>query len=139
MTVSVFIDGAAGTTGLEIRDRIAGRDGIAVIAIDEARRKDAAARAEALNDADIVILCLPDDAAREAVALIRNDRTRVIDASSAHRVADGWIYGFAELNPDQADRIAAARFVTNPGCYPKVSSRWSGRSSAPACCRLPPG
>ena len=118
MTVSVFIDGAAGTTGLEIRDRIAGRDGIAVIAIDEARRKDAAARAEALNDADIVILCLPDDAAREAVALIRNDRTRVIDASSAHRVADGWTYGFAELNPDQADRIAAARFVTNPGCYP---------------------
>jgi N-acetyl-gamma-glutamyl-phosphate reductase len=118
MSVSVFIDGAAGTTGLEIRDRIAGRDGIAVIAIDEARRKDAAARAEALNDADIVILCLPDDAAREAVALIRNPDTRVIDASSAHRVADGWIYGFAELNPDQAERIATARLVTNPGCYP---------------------
>jgi N-acetyl-gamma-glutamyl-phosphate reductase len=118
MTVSVFIDGAAGTTGLEIRERIAGRDGIAVIAIDEARRKDAAARAEALNDADIVILCLPDDAAREAVALIRNPATRVIDASSAHRVADGWTYGFAELDPDQAERIAAARFVTNPGCYP---------------------
>ena len=118
MSVSVFIDGAAGTTGLEIRDRIAGRDGIAVIAIDEARRKDAAARAEALNDADIVILCLPDDAAREAVALIRNDRTRVIDASTAHRVADGWTYGFPELNPDQAERIATARLVTNPGCYP---------------------
>jgi N-acetyl-gamma-glutamyl-phosphate reductase len=118
MTVSVFIDGAAGTTGLEIRDRIAGRDGITVIAIDEARRKDAAARAEALNDADIVILCLPDDAAREAVALIRNPATRVIDASSAHRVADGWTYGLPELEPDQAARIANARFVSNPGCWP---------------------
>ncbi len=118
MTVSVFIDGAAGTTGLEIRDRIAGRDGIAVIAIDEARRKEAAARAEALNDADIVILCLPDDAAREAVALIRNPATRVIDASSAHRVADGWTYGLPELEPDQAARIAGARLVSNPGCWP---------------------
>jgi len=118
MTVSIFIDGAAGTTGLEIRDRIAGRDGIAVIAIDEARRKDAAARSEALNDADIVILCLPDDAAREAVALIRNPATRVIDASSAHRVADGWTYGLPELEPEQAARIAEARFVSNPGCWP---------------------
>ncbi|KQU62425.1 N-acetyl-gamma-glutamyl-phosphate reductase [Sphingomonas sp. Leaf339] len=118
MTARVFIDGAAGTTGLEIRERLTGRTGIDLITIDDARRKDAAARAEALNDADFVILCLPDDAAREAVALIRNVRTRVIDASSAHRVADGWTYGFAELEPDGADRIAGAARVSNPGCYP---------------------
>lgn len=118
MSVSVFIDGAVGTTGLDIRERLAGRTDLAVVTLDEARRKDAGAREEALNDCDIAILCLPDDAAREAVALIRNDRTRVIDASTAHRVAEGWTYGFAELEPDQADRIAAARFVANPGCYP---------------------
>ncbi|TXC70365.1 N-acetyl-gamma-glutamyl-phosphate reductase [Sphingomonas ginsenosidivorax] len=115
---SVFIDGAVGTTGLEIRDRLAGRTDIAVVLLDEARRKDADARREALNDADFVILCLPDDAAREAVALIDNPRTRVIDASSAHRVAPGWAYGFAELAPGCQDAIATAARVTNPGCYP---------------------
>ena len=118
MTISVFIDGAVGTTGLEIRERLSNRADIALVTLDDDRRKDAAARAQALNDADIVILCLPDDAARDAVAMIANDRTRVIDASTAHRVADGWTYGFAELEPDQADRIAHARFVSNPGCYP---------------------
>ncbi len=118
MTAQVFIDGAAGTTGLEIGDRLANRADIALITIDDARRKDAAARREALNDADYVILCLPDDAAREAVALIDNTRTRVIDASSAHRVAPGWTYGFAELEADQTARIADATRVTNPGCYP---------------------
>lgn len=118
MSVTVFIDGAVGTTGLEIRERLAGRTDVALAILDEARRKDPAARAEALNDADIVILCLPDDAAREAVALISNQRTRVIDASSAHRVAPDWVYGFAELEPDGAERIAAARLVSNPGCYP---------------------
>ncbi|GGB32976.1 N-acetyl-gamma-glutamyl-phosphate reductase [Sphingomonas metalli] len=118
MSVGVFIDGGAGTTGLEIRERLSGRAEIALILLDEARRKDPAARAEALNDADFVILCLPDDAAREAVSLIRNDRTRVIDASTAHRVAAGWTYGFAELDPGQRDAIAGARFVANPGCYP---------------------
>ena len=118
MIISVFIDGAAGTTGLEIRDRLASRDNIALLTVEDARRKDAAARRAALNDADYVILCLPDDAAREAVALIDNDRTRVIDASSAHRVAAGWTYGFAELEADQTDRIAKAARVTNPGCYP---------------------
>lgn len=117
MTATVFIDGAAGTTGLEIRDRLAGRSDIQIALLDEANRKDPAARRAALNDADFVILCLPDDAAREAVALIDNDRTRVIDASSAHRVAPGWAYGFAEL-PGQAARIAAATRVSNPGCYP---------------------
>ncbi|MEE2916136.1 MAG: N-acetyl-gamma-glutamyl-phosphate reductase, partial [Pseudomonadota bacterium] len=118
MTVGVFIDGAVGTTGLEIRERLSARPEIALYTLDDDRRKDAAARAAALNRADIVILCLPDDAAREAVAMIANDRTRVIDASTAHRVADGWTYGFAELEPDQAQRIATARFVSNPGCYP---------------------
>lgn len=118
MTASVFIDGAVGTTGLEIRDRLAGRTDIAVLLLDDDRRKDAAARREVLNDADFVILCLPDDAAPEAVSLIANDRTRVIDASSAHRVDPDWVYGFAELTAEQRDRIANARFVTNPGCYP---------------------
>ena len=117
MTI-VFIDGAAGTTGLEIRDRLAGRADLSVVTLPEERRKDAAARAEALNDADFVILCLPDDAAREAVALVRNDRTRIVDASSAHRVAPGWTYGLPELEADGAARIAAARRVSNPGCYP---------------------
>jgi len=118
MSASVFIDGAAGTTGLEIRDRLSGRRDLSVIVLGEDRRKDAGARSEALNDADFVILCLPDEAARESVALIRNERTRVIDASSAHRTAPGWTYGFAELDPGQAERIAAARLVSNPGCYP---------------------
>ena len=118
MTVSVFIDGAVGTTGLEIRERLAGRSEIALVQLDEAKRKDAAARAEALNDADFVILCLPDDAAREAVALIQNDRTRVIDASTAHRTGDGWTYGFPELEPGQQAAIAEAARVSNPGCYP---------------------
>jgi N-acetyl-gamma-glutamyl-phosphate reductase len=110
----VFIDGAAGTTGLEIRERLAARDDLSLILLDEDRRKEASARREALGDADIAILCLPDDAAREAVALIGNAGTRVIDASSAHRVADGWTYGFPELGFD----VAGAARVSNPGCYP---------------------
>jgi N-acetyl-gamma-glutamyl-phosphate reductase len=112
MTVSVFIDGAAGTTGLEIRERLAPRRDLQLITLTDEKRKDAAARAEALNDADIVILCLPDDAAREAVALIRG-HTRVIDASSAHRTAPDWTYGFPELGFD----VATASRVSNPGCY----------------------
>ena len=118
MKFSVFIDGAVGTTGLEIRERLAGRSEIELILLPEEQRKDAVKRAEALNAADFVILCLPDDAAREAVGLIENDRTRVIDASSAHRVADGWTYGFAELEPGQQAAIAEAARVSNPGCYP---------------------
>ncbi len=115
MTKSVFIDGAAGTTGLEIAERLGGRTEFALIRLDEARRKDAAARREALNDADFVILCLPDDAAREAVAMIENERTRVIDASTAHRVAPGWTYGFPEVVGHEA--VASAPRVSNPGCY----------------------
>ena len=118
MTQTVFIDGAAGTTGLEIAERLAGRAEFLLITLDEARRKDAAARAEALNDADFVILCLPDAAAVEATAMIANERTRVIDASTAHRVAPDWAYGFPELNAGQRAAIAAAKRVSNPGCYP---------------------
>lgn len=117
MSLAVFIDGAAGTTGLEIADRLAGRSEFELIALDEDRRKDWAARRDALNAADIAILCLPDDAARDAVELIDpNGRTRVIDASSAHRVTAGWTYGFPELIGRQ--QVAEARRVSNPGCYP---------------------
>ena len=116
MTTQVFIDGAAGTTGLEIADRLAGRSEFSLIALDDAQRKDARARADALNAADVAILCLPDDAAREAVSLIANDRTRVIDASTAHRVAPGWTYGFPEMVG--RDAVAGATRVSNPGCYP---------------------
>ena len=117
MPHTIFIDGAAGTTGLEILDRLAGRGEFRIIALDEARRKDVSARREALNEADIAILCLPDEAAMEAVALIDPaSATRVIDASSAHRTAEGWTYGFPELVGQE--RVAEATRVSNPGCYP---------------------
>ena len=112
---SIFIDGAAGTTGLQIRERLAGRAGFRFITLDDAQRKDPAAKAGALNDADVVILCLPDDAARDSVAMIRNETTCVIDASTAHRVADGWTYGFPEVTGREA--VAAAKRISNPGCY----------------------
>lgn len=115
---SVFIDGAVGTTGLEIRERLAGRSEIELILLDDSARKDPGKRGAALNAADFVILCLPDEAAREAVDMIGNATTRVIDASSAHRVADGWTYGFPELEPGHFTAIAEAPRVTNPGCYP---------------------
>jgi len=118
MTTKVFIDGEAGTTGLQIRSRLKGRDDLDFISLGEEKRKDADARKEALNEADIVILCLPDDAAKEAVRLIANGRTRVIDASTAHRVSDGWVYGFPEMSADQRQAISGATRVTNPGCYP---------------------
>jgi N-acetyl-gamma-glutamyl-phosphate reductase len=114
----IFIDGAVGTTGLEIRERLAGRPELSLMVLPETERKDPAARKAALNAADVVILCLPDEAAKEAVALIDNPAVRVIDASSAHRVADGWAYGFAELDSDGYAKIAAARRVSNPGCWP---------------------
>jgi N-acetyl-gamma-glutamyl-phosphate reductase len=117
MTAKIFIDGEAGTTGLQIHSRLRARRDLEVISIDPARRKDPAARAQMLNGADLVILCLPDAAAREAVALITNPAVKVIDASTAHRVAPGWVFGFPESESDQRAAIVTAKRVTNPGCY----------------------
>ncbi|WP_265501480.1 N-acetyl-gamma-glutamyl-phosphate reductase [Paracoccus beibuensis] len=117
MTHSVFIDGEAGTTGLQIRDRLLGRDDIRLVQVDPARRKEASARAEAFAEADVAILCLPDDAAREAVALTADMDVRLIDASTAHRIDPEWVFGFPELAPEMREMIAAARRVSNPGCY----------------------
>lgn len=117
MTAKIFIDGAAGTTGLEITERLSSRRGLLLAALDDKRRKDPKARAEALNGADVVILCLPDEAAREAVSLIVNPDVRVIDPSTAHRVAKGWVFGFPELERKRREELRHAKRVTNPGCY----------------------
>ncbi len=118
MAARIFIDGEAGTTGLQIRDRLAARRDIELISLDDARRKDPSARRDALRAADVAILCLPDDAAREAAVLVDGADTKLIDASTAHRTADGWAYGFPEFQPGQRAAIAAATRVSNPGCYP---------------------
>ncbi|PHY14293.1 N-acetyl-gamma-glutamyl-phosphate reductase [Caulobacter sp. B11] len=117
MTPKVFIDGEAGTTGLQIRERLLPRNDLQLVSIDPDRRKDPAARAAMLNDADAVILCLPDEAAVEAVALITNPAVKVIDASTAHRTTPGWTYGFPEMDETQRGRVAASSRVSNPGCY----------------------
>ena len=113
----VYIDGREGTTGLQIYDRLARREDIDLLLIDEDKRKDAAERKKFLNEADLVFLCLPDDAAREAVSLIENDNTRVIDCSTAHRTEPDWAYGFPELSPLHRKRIAEAKRTANPGCH----------------------
>jgi N-acetyl-gamma-glutamyl-phosphate reductase len=115
VTATVFIDGAVGTTGLEIAERLAGRAEFVLLTLDPAARKDRAARREAFHAADFAILCLPDDAAREAVALAEGSPVRIIDASTAHRVAPGWVYGFPEVVGREA--VARAARVSNPGCY----------------------
>ncbi|MBU5229536.1 N-acetyl-gamma-glutamyl-phosphate reductase [Intestinimonas butyriciproducens] len=117
MRPKVFIDGQEGTTGLQIYERLGGREDIELLRIDPEKRKDAQERKKLLNDADLVFLCLPDAAAREAVALIENDRTKVIDASTAHRTSPGWVYGFPELLAGQRQRVKFAKRTANPGCH----------------------
>lgn len=117
MTHTIFIDGEAGTTGLEIRERLEARSDLQLMLLGD-RRRDVEARRDALNSADAVILCLPDDAAKEAVSMIENPAVRVIDASTAFRVDPDWIYGFAEMAPGQREAIAGSTRVSNPGCYP---------------------
>ena len=117
MTYKIYIDGEAGTTGLEIRERLEKRSDLELMLLGD-RRRDVEARREALNSADAVILCLPDDAAKEAVSMIENPKVRVIDASTAYRVDPNWVYGFAEMDAGQRDAIANSTRVSNPGCYP---------------------
>lgn len=119
MTTNIFIDGEVGTTGLQIRERLTQRTDITLIQLDEQNRKDEAARKDALASADIAILCLPDAAAKQAVAMASDLDTRIIDASSAHRTTKGWVYGFAEMAPEQPQKIANAKLVANPGCWPQ--------------------
>ncbi|KQP19999.1 N-acetyl-gamma-glutamyl-phosphate reductase [Pseudorhodoferax sp. Leaf267] len=118
MTPLVFIDGDQGTTGLQVQQWLHGRTDLRLLQLPPGHRKSAAHRVEALNDCDVALLCLPDDAAREAVALVRRPGVRVIDASSAHRTSPGWVYGLPELHAGQAARIASATRVSNPGYYP---------------------
>ncbi len=119
MAAKIFIDGEHGTTGLQIRTRMADRRDVELLSIPEAERRNAAMREDLLNSADIAILCLPDDASREAVSMLSgNNKVRVIDTSTAYRVDPDWAYGFAEMDKAQGEKIRAARYVANPGCYP---------------------
>ena len=116
-TVKLFIDGREGTTGLRIMQRLEGRKELELLVLPEAKRKDPAARAEAINASDVTLLCLPDDAARESVSLVHNSHTRLLDTSTAYRTAPGWVYGFPELSAAQRSAIAQSRFVAVPGCH----------------------
>lgn len=117
MKKKVFIDGREGTTGLQIVERLEHRPELELLTIDDTKRKDAAARKKLINEADVVFLCLPDDAARESVSLVENDRTVIIDASTAHRTLDSWAYGFPELGPDFREKIQTGKRIAVPGCY----------------------
>jgi len=115
--MKVFIDGKEGTTGLKLYERLTGREDVSLIALPEELRKDESARREAMNMADAVFLCLPDAAAEEAVGLVENKNTVIIDASTAHRTCEGWAYGFPELSASKREEIASAKRIANPGCY----------------------
>lgn len=117
MTARIFIDGEAGTTGLQIAERLSGRSDLELLHLNDAERKDAGRRRDALNACDVAILCLPDAAAREAVAMIDTPSVRVIDASTAHRTQAGWAYGFPEYVPEQRQRMREGTRIANPGCY----------------------
>ncbi|PZU87148.1 MAG: N-acetyl-gamma-glutamyl-phosphate reductase [Shinella sp.] len=119
MTAKIFIDGEHGTTGLQIRTRMAGRRDVELLSIPEEERRNQTMREDLLNSADVAILCLPDDASREAVQMISgNNKVRIIDTSTAFRIAPDWAYGFAEMDKAQTEKIRSSRFVANPGCYP---------------------
>jgi N-acetyl-gamma-glutamyl-phosphate reductase len=118
MVSTVFIDGEAGTTGLRIRGFLESRTDLTLLSATPDRRRDPEVRRALLNEADAVILCLPDDAAREAVSMVVNPAVRILDASTAHRVAPAWVYGFPEMSRGQRDRISSTKRVSNPGCYP---------------------
>ncbi len=119
MTAKIFIDGEHGTTGLQIRTRMAGRRDVELLSIPEEERRNQAMREDLLNNADVAILCLPDDASREAVQMVSgNNKVRIIDTSTAFRIAPDWAYGFAEMDKAQTEKIRSSRFVANPGCYP---------------------
>ncbi len=119
MKPKIFIDGEHGTTGLQIRTRMAGRSDVELLSIPEAERRNAAIREDLLNSADVAILCLPDDASKQAVTMLQgNNKVRIIDTSTAYRIAPDWAYGFAEMDSAQAEKIRDARLVANPGCYP---------------------
>ncbi len=119
MAAKIFIDGEHGTTGLQIRTRLADRRDIELLSIPEAERRNASMREDMLNSADISILCLPDDASKEAVSMVSgNNKVRIIDTSTAFRIHPDWAYGFAEMDKHQAEKVRSARFVANPGCYP---------------------
>ena len=117
MSATVFIDGEHGTTGLQIRTRLEGRTDVELLSLAVDDRRNIDMRRQMLNEADLVILCLPDDAARESVSMIQNPNVKVVDASTAHRVADDWVYGMPEYDAEQRERIAQANRVSNPGCY----------------------
>jgi len=129
----IYVDGGAGTTGLEIVARLRERDDLSLVLLSDSKRKDFEARSQALNEADIAILCLPDEAAREAVAAIRNQSTRVLDASSVHRISANWTYGFPELEANRREAIAEAGRVSNPGCYATGFSRPGAPAGACRC------
>lgn len=118
MIPKVYIDGSTGTTGLRIRDWMAGREDLELLTISEEQRRNPESRRERILESDVSVLCLPDDAALEVADWVKDSPTRLIDASTAHRVAPGWVYGLPELRPDQRKSIGQAKYVTNPGCYP---------------------
>lgn len=145
MKPKVYIDGQAGTTGLQILDRLTAREDLELLLIDDDKRHDNAERARLMNSADLVFLCLPDAAAVEAVTLVTNPATRIIDASTAHRTNPAWVYGYPELNPTQRDAIRGAKRVANPGCHatgfvssvaPLVQAGIIGRGEFVACYSL---
>ncbi len=114
---NIYVDGEQGTTGLQILERLQGRDDIKLLSMPHEERRNPDARRRLLNEADIAILCLPDDASREAAAMVADGDTRLIDASTAHRTNPNWTFGFKELEPGHDEKIATSRFVSNPGCY----------------------